>query len=74
MTGCSGLPTEVADDAEDRLIGSRLAGGERITRASCGELGDGDLECEVETERGQATCTANGRDGTVRGLSCTKPR
>jgi hypothetical protein len=72
--GCSGLPTEAADDAEERLTGSRLPQGERITRASCGELGDGNLECEVQTDRGNARCTANGRDGKLRDLSCTKPR
>lgn len=74
VAGCTGLNSEVANDAEDRLTGSRLAGGELITKADCGELSDGDIECEVDTARGTTTCTANGRDGTVRGLTCGEPR
>lgn len=73
VAGC-GFPSDRSKKAERYLRGADgpLAG-QPIVEASCGELGDGDVECEVRGSDGQrGTCEGNLRDGkaTARSISC----
>lgn len=73
VAGCD-LSSDRSKEAERYLRGADAPlAGQPIVEASCGELGDGDVECEVRGSDGQrGTCEGNLRDGqaTARSVSC----
>ncbi len=74
VAGC-GFSSDRSQAAERYLRGADATlAGRPIVEASCGERGDGDVECEVRDSDGQrGTCEGNLRDGqaTARSLTCT---